>query len=164
MARLFTYLLLFLLIGYGLWPYYTVFRLDSALTVTDPKAIAPLVDLQAIQQHYKERFGKEVKRFIPRDGSNSERMLDWLAQNLDRLGDGALHQAITDQWVWDTLRASAERGTDKRPAYFINAVDFAFFESWNRFVIRLGRLGGETHVVLGLDLEHPIWRVTDVVR
>ena len=47
MARTLGYLLLLAVIGYGLWPYYTIFRLDSALLVTDPQAIAPYVDLPA---------------------------------------------------------------------------------------------------------------------
>jgi hypothetical protein len=162
MRRAILYLLLFASIGYGIWPYYTIFRLDSALSVSDAQAIAAYVDLPAIQQHYKQRLDSSLEDFVPRDDSGSERMLAWLAKNLARLGDGALNQAITEQWVRDTLRAAAERGTNARPAYFTAAIDFAFFESWNRFVIRLGKLGGETHVVLGL--KGPLWRVTDVVR
>jgi hypothetical protein len=41
-------------------------------------------------------------------------------------------------------------------------VDFAFFESWNRFVVRIGPLGADAHLVLGLDW--PQWRVVDLVR
>ncbi|MGB5833815.1 MAG: DUF2939 domain-containing protein [Thiohalocapsa sp.] len=162
MARFIGYLLLFAIIGYGLWPYYTIFRLDSALAVSDPKAVAPYVDLPAIQQHYKERLENSLNPFIPRSDGDSERVIAWLAQNLPRLGDGALDQAITDEWVRNAIRAAAARGTDGRPAYFTAAIDFGFFESWNRFVIRLGELGGETHVVLGLN--GPLWRVTDVVH
>jgi len=162
MARILTYLLLIALLGYGLWPFYTVFRLDSALTLSDPKAIAPYVDLPAIQQNYKQRLQSTLHAFVPRTDSDSGRVLGWLSQNLTRLGDGALQQAITDEWVRNALREAAARATDERPAYFLAAIDFAFFESWDRFVIRLGKLGGETHVVLGLT--GPIWQVTDVVQ
>lgn len=162
MARIFSYLLAFAVIGYGIWPYYTVLRLDAALAISDPKAVAPYVNLPAIQQHYKARLNDSINPFVPQGDGDSERVIAWLAENLQRLGDGALSQAITDQWVRNTLRAAAERGTDSRPAYFTAAIDFAFFESWNRFVIRLGKLGRETHVVLGLD--GPLWRVTDIVR
>lgn len=162
MARLFAYLALLAAIGYGIWPYYTIFRLDAVLSGADPKAIAPYVDLPAIQRHYKQRLDAGADRCAPRADDDSERMISWLAQNLGRLGDGALSQAITEQWVVDALRAAAARATDKRPAYLTAGIDFAFFESWNRFVIRLGPLGAETHVVL--RPEGPVWRVTDVVR
>ncbi|MGB5736711.1 MAG: DUF2939 domain-containing protein [Thiohalocapsa sp.] len=162
MARTLGYLLLLAVIGFGIWPYYTIFRLDSTLAVTDPQAIAPYVDLPAIQEHYKERLNGTVNGFVPQGNGDSERVLAWLAQNLTVLGDGALSQAITVEWVRNTLRDAAARGTDSRPAYFTAAIDFAFFEAWNRFVIRLGKLGGETHVVLGL--KGPYWVVTDVVR
>ncbi len=162
MARTLGYLLLLAVIGYGLWPYYTIFRLDSALLVTDSKAIAPYVDLPAIQQHYKQRLEGNVNGLVPQGNGDTERVIAWLAENLTRLGDGALSQAITVEWVRNALRDAAARGTESRPAYFTAAIDFAFFESWNRFVIRLGKLGGETHVVLGLNGPH--WRVTDIVR
>lgn len=162
MARTLGSLLLLAVIGYGLWPYYTIFRLDAALAVSEPRAIAPYVDLPAIQQHYKQRLERDVNGFVPQGSGDSERVIAWLAENLTRLGDGALSQAITIEWVRNALRDAAARGTDSRPAYFTGAIDFAFFESWNRFVIRLGKLGGETHVVLGLDGSH--WRVTDIVR
>lgn len=162
MARSFVYLLLLAVVGYALWPYYTIFRLDAALAVSDSKAIAPHVNLSAIQQHYKARLNDSINPFVPQGDGDSERVIAWLATNLQLLGDGALSQAITDEWVRTTLRAAAELGTDSRPAYLTTAIDFAFFESWNRFVIRLGELGGETHVVLGLH--GPIWRVTDIVR
>jgi len=162
MARSLAYLFLLTVVGYALWPYYTIFRLDTALAVSDPKAVTPFVDLSAIQQHYKARLNDGIQPFVPQGDGDSELVIAWLAANLKVLGDGALSQAITDEWVGTTLRAAAERATDNRPAYLTAAVDFAFFESWNRFVIRLGKLGGETHVVLGLN--GPIWRVTDIVR
>jgi hypothetical protein len=64
--------------------------------------------------------------------------------------------------VRDALREAAERTTESRPALFIDGIDFAFFESWNRFVARIGPLGSETHLVLGLEGRH--WRVVDLVR
>ena len=161
MKRILVYLLLFAAIAYGIWPYYTIFRLDTALAASDPKTLAPYVDLEAIQRHYKERLGDAVNAFVPRTDSDSERVVAWLAQNLQKLGDSALDQAITYEWVRNSLRDAAARATDKRPAYFMAGIDFAFFESWNRFVIRLGKLGAETHVVMSLQDQR--WRVTDVV-
>jgi len=162
MKRILIYLLLFAILGYGLWPYYTVFRLDNALAERDPKAIAPYVDLAAIRAHYKERLGGAVDAFTPRDNSDGERVIDWLAKNLRQLGDSALDQAITLEWVRNMLVDAASRAAGGGTARFMAGIDFAFFESWDRFVIRLGKLGNATHVVL--RLEGAEWRVTDVVR
>jgi len=162
MARILGYLILLAAVVYGIWPYYTIFRLDRALSESDPKAIAPFVDLPAVQQHYKKRLTSSVDAFVPRGNTDGDRVVAWLAQNLQKLGDTALDQAITLEWVRNELRDAAARATDKRPAYFMAGIDFAFFESWNRFVIRLGELGSETNVVM--RLEGTDWRITDVVR
>ncbi|MCF7992327.1 MAG: DUF2939 domain-containing protein [Thiohalocapsa sp.] len=162
MARILVYLLAFAVIGYGIWPYYTIFRLDTALAQPSAKAIAPFVDLPAVQAAYKSRLDSAVGDFMPRGDSDGERVLAWLADNLQRLGDSALDQAITLEWVHGSLRDAAARATEERPAYFMAGIDFAFFESWNRFVIRLGVPGNDTHVIM--RLQDWQWRITDVVR
>jgi hypothetical protein len=74
-----------------------------------------------------------------------------------------LEQTITLEWVRDTLKEAAARATDKRPPYFMAAVTFAFFESYDSFIIRLGELGrNATHV--RMRLEDKSWRVTDIIR
>jgi len=163
MTRFVTYLLLFALLGYGLWPYYTVFRLDNALAQSDPAAIAPYVDLPAIRVGYKARLDGTVDTFVPSDNSDGARVVQWLADNLQRLGDTALDQAITLEWVRNMLRDAVARTGDGQARRFIGGIDFAFFESWDRFVIRLGELG-EGPVFVVMTLQGADWRVTDVVR
>jgi hypothetical protein len=162
MARLLGYLLLLAALGCGLWPYYTVFRLDDAVRETDPKALAPHVDLAGIKAAYRLRIERAIPAFEPHAGAGADQVVSWLDSNFTRLGDAALDQAITLEWVRDALREAAERTTEGRPALFIDAIDHAFFESWNRFVIRVGPLGSETHVVLGLAGRD--WRIVDLVR
>ncbi len=162
MSRLLSYLLLLAVLGYGLWPYYTVFQLDDAVREADPAALAPFVDLAAIQDRYAARIATAVPAFEPRTGPGADQVVVWLATNLPRLGDAALGQAITLEWVQSSLREAAQRTTESRPALFMDAIDFAFFESWNRFVIRVGPFGGATHVVLGLQGRD--WRIIDLVR
>jgi hypothetical protein len=161
MARLLGYLLLLVVLGYGLWPYYTVFRLDD-LVREEPEALAPFVDLEAIKARYQRRIETAVPAFEPRSGPGADQVVAWLDTNLTQLGEAALDQAITLEWVRDALRQAAERTTDSRPALLIDAIDFAFFESWRRFVIRVGPLGSETFVVLGLQGKD--WRIVDLVR
>jgi hypothetical protein len=162
MARILGYLLLLAVLGYGIWPYYTLFRLDDTVREPDHEALAPHVDLSAIQANYEKRLEPGPPVFEPRSGRGSDQVVVWLADNLPRLGDAALAQAITLEWVHNALLETAERTTESRPALLIDAVDFAFFEAWDRFVVRFGPLGAETHMVL--RLEWPEWRIVDLVR
>lgn len=162
MGRIVTSLVIIAVLLFGLWPYTTIFRLDSALNKTDADALAPLIDLPSVQQSYKERLGRAVDGVVPSGNSDGERVVGWLAQNLARMGDAALDQALTLEWARGMLRTAVENATDKRPPDLLSAVDFAFFESWNRFVIRLGEVGNSTTLVLAP--RGTAWEVVDIAR
>ena len=91
----------------------------------------------------------------------------WIRQNLERLGDSALDQAITLPWVQETLRQAVTDTTKQSPPYLLGGIDFAFFESPTRFLLRIGELGhGATHVRLSLEgtrvedhRHHPLGRL-----
>jgi hypothetical protein len=158
--RLFGYLVLFALIAYGIWPFFTVFRLDQAITQDGTAHLATMVDLPAIRANYKERVTATANSFLP--PGNADSVMGWIRQNVERLGDSALDQAITLPWVRDTLRGAATRATGQSPPYLLGAIDFAFFESYNRFLIRIGELGmGPTHV--RMSLEGTDWKITDII-
>jgi hypothetical protein len=158
--RFIGYLALLALIGYGLWPYYGVYRLDQAINQPDDSQLAQMVDLPAIRAHYKKRVNAGIKGVLPADDSSS--VVSWIRQNMERLGDSALEQAITLDWAKKTLSDAVTRATGQSPPYLLAGIDFAFFESFNRFLIRIGELGtGETHVRLSLVDGH--WKITDIV-
>ena len=155
------YLFLFLLLLFGIWPYYTIFRLDGALAQEDTAALAPMVDLPAIRANYKSRVTAGADALLP--PADPKTTIGWLRQNLVRLGDAALDQAITLPWVRDTLRQAVSEATNQNPPYLLSGVDYAFFETPTRFLIRIGDLGrNPTHVRLGLKgIE---WKITDIIR
>ena len=157
--RILGYLVLFGLVAFVSWPYYQVFRLDDALGKDDMRTLEQLVDVPAIRRNYKARLeGGLVLQ--PGDPSSA---LAWLQQNLQRIGDAALEQTITLEWSRDTLKEAAAHATERQPPYFMAAVSFAFFESYDSFIIRLGELGrNATHV--RMRLEDRTWRVTDIIR
>ena len=68
--RFIGYLLLLALIAFGIWPYYSLFRLDDALGKPEVAAIQDLVDLPAIQANYKKRLtgGMEALPVAPGSG------------------------------------------------------------------------------------------------
>ena len=155
------YLLLLALIAFGIWPYYTVFRLDGALNQENTTELAQLVDLPAVRANYKERVTSGVDQLLPSNDPNDA--MAWIRDNLQRLGDSALEQAVTLPWVRDTLRAAVTAATNQSPPYLLAGIDFAFFESYDRFLIRIGEAGrGATHV--RLSLEGTQWRITDIIR
>lgn len=158
--RFIGYLLLFALIGYGLWPYYTVYRLDDAIERQDDAQLAPLVEVSAIRANLKRRLGTGVKGVFP--SAESDSALSWLRQNLERLGETALDQVVTLAWVHETLRGAVTRATGQSPPYLLAGIEFAFFESYNSFLIRIGSLGqGATH--LRLSLVDNVWKITDII-
>ncbi len=160
--RIVASLLVLILLGFGLWPYYGVYRLDQAIAQTDTASLAPLIDLSAIRANYKRRVTNNVKEIVPETTPDPHGVMTWLGQNLERLGDAALDQVITPTWVQSTLREAITKTTGQTPAYLMAGIDFAFFESYNRFLIRIGDLGQQpTHV--RLTLSGTEWKITDII-
>lgn len=162
MMRILSYLILLALIGYGVWPYYTVYQLDKAIVQPATEPLAELLDLPAIRANYKQRVTAGVKDALPENAPDPHGVMSWIGQNLTRLGDAALDQVITPEWAQRTLRDAVTESTKQTPAYLLAAMDFAFFESHNRFLIRIGDLGqGATHIRLSLIGGQ--WKITDII-
>lgn len=159
-ARILGLVLAFVLVAFAAWPYYTLFRLDTALAASDPAAIGRFVDLTAIRRSYQDRLGANLDRAVSRQGADAAPVLGWLAQGLRGLGAAALERAITLEWVRDQLRAAASAATDERPAYLLAGVSGARFLSWDRFLVRLGQGSAETRVTFGLT--DAGWRIGDI--
>ncbi len=159
--RYLVYLFLFVLLLFGIWPYYYIFRLDGALSKEDTTELATLVDLPAIRANFKARVTAGADQLLP--PADPKSTMGWIRQNLERLGDSALDQAITLPWVRETLRQAVSEATHQSPPFLLSGIDFAFFESYNRFLIRIGDLGrNPTHV--RLTLEGTEWKITDIIR
>ncbi|NKN34043.1 DUF2939 domain-containing protein [Marichromatium bheemlicum] len=159
--RFLGYLILLALLGYGLWPYYAVYQLDDAINQEDTTELAALVDLAAIRGHYKARIADGVEGVLP--AGDADGVTHWLRQNIGEIGDVALEQAITLPWARQALREAVGRATSQNPPYLLAAIDYAFFESYDRFLVRIGELGkAPTHV--RLELEGREWRITDIIR
>lgn len=157
MARVVGFLIAFVILVFGAWPYYAVFRLDTALGQADAQALAPFVDLPAIRASYKNRFGDKLDEMVPQGEPEAEPLRSWLTDGLTRLGGQALEQVVTLDFVRSMLRNAVEEATDKRPAYLMAAVNYAFFTSWNQFEVRLG-----DKTKIHMTLEGIDWRITDI--
>jgi len=163
MLALVRYLLLFALLAFGLWPYYHVFQLDAALSDDDPSALDELIDVQAIRENYKQRLSAGFGGVLEPELSDAPGPMGRLSEGMARLGDAAIEQYLTPARIQEALREATRQATEQSPPFLISAVTHAFFESYDRFVIRLGELGRQpTHI--RMRLQGTRWRVTDIIR
>ena len=88
-------------------------------------------------------------------------MLDWPHENLRKLGSDAVDQTIDLVWVRETLQRASRQAIADPPYYLIKAIDYAFFDGFDSFLIRLGPLGQDpTHV--RMQLRDGNWRITAI--
>jgi len=165
MLRLARFLLLFSLIAYGIWPYYHVFRLDAALGEDDldTASLDQVIDVQSIRDNYKRRLSAGLGGVLPVEPSADQPVIRGLAQGIDQVGGAAIDRYVDLAWVREALRQATRDVTQQSPPFLISAIRFAFFESYDSFLIRLGELGEDaTHIRMRLEGTH--WRVTDIIR
>ncbi|WP_043748971.1 DUF2939 domain-containing protein [Imhoffiella purpurea] len=161
MGRIIAFLLSFVLVAYAVWPYYGILRIDQALSEPDPQAIAPFVDLPAIRDAFKQRLADGITTEMPR-GEGTDPLVGLIARGVRQISDSLIEHSLDLSGVQTLLRSAAARATDRRPAYFIAGIRYAFFESWNRFAIRLGDGEDATQIIMSLRaLER---RITDIGR
>ncbi len=139
-----------LLIGYLVWPYVTLWRLDRALVRNDQIALAGLMDLEAIRDALRRRLNKDVDGTID---SPSDAFIDWLEAALRRDGTAALETQVDLAWVRGRMLAYSPPGAGLRPA-----LARAFFDGPGQFSLRLDAdCGGP--VVVRLGFTGSGWRV-----
>tara|TARA_B100000405_G_scaffold264089_1_gene200629 strand:+ start:31 stop:513 length:483 start_codon:yes stop_codon:yes gene_type:complete len=152
------FLIVFTLIALLAWPYIYVYRLDQALAANDVAAMNRLVDLEAVRAQVKKDFSKEVSNTVGADGG---RVMRWLKEGLKLVSDTAIDANIDMPWVINTLNTRPGDPTVPRPS-FMGDISYAFFESYDEFLIRLGELGANAmHVQLELQ-EDDTWRVVAI--
>lgn len=158
-------LILALLVAFLSWPYYYLYRLDNALGHDDVIELVSLVDLEAIREHSQARLDRGIDRIggqLSGGQAGADSVMGWLQQNLKDLTAAVVNDELSVEQVRDTLRSLARAHTDVSPPYFMAAVDFAFFESLDTFLIRLGKVDDDPAYVR-LGFEHGRWVVTDII-
>ena len=137
------------LVCYIAWPYVTVQRLDTALQSTEQGRLEHFLDVTQIRHHISLQLDRDVSTAL---GDDNNSVLGWLKRQVNDLGNRAIEEVIDTSWVRQQL---LEKGPFKAQ------ISYAFFESWDEFVIRLGRLGEDPrHVRLSLSAWR--WRVSAI--
>jgi len=156
----FVYSLLFAaLLVFLAWPYYRIYQIDDVLGLDNPEALAPLVDLAAVRASIVQRLDARIQATTGRSAEGS--VLDWVQDNLRELGSGAADQMIDLEWVRENLRQATRQAIAEPPYYLIKAIDFAFFDGFDSFLIRLGPIDqNPTHV--RMQLRDGNWWITGI--
>ena len=148
--KLFSFLLLLVLLVYGIWAYLDLFRLNHAVVYNNQERLSQLIDIQALREEMKKNFNQGL-------GEAPHPWLKWFADGVQRLNHDALDRLVTIGWVRERLLSKIE-GNNSSDLFA--GVSYAFFESPTRLLIRYGELGQDPiHLYLQL---YPIefrWRV-----
>jgi hypothetical protein len=155
MKKLLLTAFLLLSLAYLAWPYAVLWELDQALLGDEGTPLAELVDMVAVRAEITRKLNRDPQCAV---GEVSNRFVDWLQEGIRRLGSRAVEQLVTLEWVQAQLLSKRLPG-DKRA--FLPQVSYAYFEGYDRFLVRIGTLG-EAPVYFLLRLEGLVWRVTAV--
>lgn len=147
-------------ITYGAWPYHSLYRIDHVLGLDGPELLDPFVDIDALRENYRNRIGARLERLLP--GEAVAPVRDWLEEPLEKFGKEAVAQAVTLEWARARLREATRMHSDRPVPYFLSAIDYAFFESWNLFLVRLGEIG-KGEIFVRLRLQDGTWRIIDII-
>ena len=133
------------------WPYAYLYRIDKALHEGDRDTLSRLVDLEAVRAEIKRNIDRDVDTALGKDTGS---VLGWLKEKVSELGEHAIEEIIDLAWISRTLTEDGR---------FRQQVSFAFFESWDVFLIRLGELGREP-VHIRMTLTRGNWRITAIYQ
>ncbi len=150
------FLLVLAVLAYVAWPYYTLWRLDQALTGNDLSGLVKRLDLTAIRRHFHQLWEQHIAGVAEQFDNPVFR---FLRGGVKEVGAAAF-DAIDASWVRERLlTAQVIEAAPPRPV--LGGFAFACFERPTRFLVRAGALG-KNPVHLYLSLQGCQWRVTAV--
>jgi hypothetical protein len=121
------------------------------------RALEQLVDIEAVRAGVRDQLSKRVDRTI---GSGSGTVLGWIREGVRQIGDRAIDVAIDLNWVYGTLRTRNHDAETADPS-LLSDTTYAFYESYDRFLVRLGELG-ESPIHVRLRLKNWRWQVSGI--
>jgi glucose-6-phosphate-specific signal transduction histidine kinase len=153
--KVFIAFLFFVVVAFLAWPYVAIYRLDQALERNDQALANEMIDVDAVRKQIKRKLNKNVESNI---GTVSNSFIGWLQDGIERLGSDAIDEMVNYQWIVSQLRAHNQ---DSEQGGFVKHLDYAFFDSPSRLLLRIGQL--DDHPVHAhLSLEGLSWRITAI--
>ncbi|QGU32122.1 DUF2939 domain-containing protein [Thermochromatium tepidum] len=146
-------LILVLTLGYGLWPYGTLRRLEHAVLAGDQAKVAALVDLGAVRDEIARRLDKDRSSLIE---AVSDSFIDWLEAGIRQHGVAALQRLVTLDWVREQFLLIP---TLQGPGIWASISEI-FFSAPDDLRIRIERAPLASPLNLRLQLKGLAWQVT----
>ena len=144
-----------LLLLFLAWPYISLWRMDQAVREGGIAALEDFVDLASVRAEIKKKLNKEADSSI---GELSDPFIQWLEEGIGTMGNQAVERLVTLSWVREQLLEHGDGAGDRG---FLGRVTYAFFDTPNRFAVRLGAVTA-TPVRLQLTRSGPHWRISAV--
>ncbi|CAK0760243.1 conserved hypothetical protein [Gammaproteobacteria bacterium] len=143
---------LILVLAFGFWPYYHLYRLDRALVQNDRDTLTVLVDLDAVRAERRSR--------PPQVSQTRNPVTQALRQVTNVLTGSGEENNITLDWVREVLRPIPARPDESYPS-ILHYTTCAFFENFQQFVARIRNLG-ENPIHVRWTFHDWMWQVTAI--
>ena len=167
MMRFIRYFLYLLIIAAIAWPFTAIYRLGNALASNDIQMMDKLIDIEKVRERYKvivDQQASNIKGLKSLAPQNTElsTLTQFVGDSLQGINNLAVGQVVTIGWIREQMRPETANDDNHYPSLLFNT-SFAFYESPNRFLVRMGELGeSPLHYYLQLDTELWEWRVTAI--
>lgn len=132
------------------WPYYHLYQLNTAVTSNNHAAFEKLIDIDAVRKVQKENRDWKINNT---GGMEGNVIADTIREGVKALGNTVADTTIDTNWMLARLH--------KTPGSLWEQLTFAFFESPNCFIVRLGKLGQEP-IHVQMTMQGWYWRVTGI--
>lgn len=127
-------IILLIISAYLIWPYLQLWRLQCAAIQNNQQLLANLVDLTAVRESIKRRLNKD----LPESNiSPSDIFINWIQDGLHRMGNQAIEQLVTLDWVQQQILSNLIPGILYCSP---NNISYAFFIQLNQFLARIGKI------------------------
>ena len=139
--------------AYIVYPFVTLYRLNSALADGDTRTLARLVDWPAVREGLQEDIADQVTDVTnPRAVTSGAELAPFGYSFTRGVARQALQQDVTPQRVIDGLRGGGGR----------IGLRLAYFDGWSEFMVRLAAGPDKPGIRLQMDLDKGVWRVARI--
>lgn len=141
--------------AYLLWPYATLWRLDTAVRSSTPQNLVDLVDLAAVRSELKSKLNKDANSSID---YLSDPFILWLEEGIQAMGGEAVDRLVTLEWIREQLLTHSPPGPDPG---FLSQITHAYFDAPDGFRLSIGPEYAHP-VQVRLRLDDFSWRIAAV--
>ncbi|MDM8565852.1 DUF2939 domain-containing protein [Candidatus Halobeggiatoa sp. HSG11] len=153
--RLLSSLIFFAFVAFVAWPYVHIYQISAAIINNDQSALEELVDFESVNKTHKQNIEWKTNNMVESSGGL---LPDSMRGGAEAIA-GALGNLAAETTAVDAKRIIELLRTMEGSPW--EQLTFAFFESPNTFIVRLGKLG-RNPIHIRMTMQGWYWRVTAV--